>query len=300
MSLAYIFPGQGSQKVGMLASFSDEKIANEHLTRASQVLGYDLKNLLQNGPEDRLNLTEFAQPAILVCSYIHYLSYKNRYPKQEVDFLAGHSLGEYTACLVGGAFDFESAVLAVSKRGKFMQNCIKPGVAGMAAIIGLDADAVNQAIAQVAADDYLKIANYNCPGQIVVSGHLNAIERLMAIVKGIKLPVSAPFHSELISGTKEQMAEFLHSINIADSSVSIVTNFAAKEVKKAIDIRHSLIEQITAPVLWQQSIEYMISQKATALIEFGHSKVLCNMIRRIDKELSCQLFSEPNSEITFN
>ena len=292
MKTAYIFPGQGSQKIGMLDNFLDSSLTNELLNQASSALDFDLLELYKYGPKEKLDLTYNAQPAILTASFIAYKHFKQN-NSDTPSYFAGHSLGEYTALLAAGAFDLATAVKTVKLRGEYMQSAMPSGGA-MAAILGLTPENLLKLILEAKQTEELCIANYNCPGQIVVSGHEDAVDRLLTKAKGIKLPVSVALHSPLLAPAQERLAHQLETISIKDIQVPLINNIENKALTKAEDIKNSLIKQITQPVLWQSGIEYMIKNGVEAFYEFGHSKVLCNMLKRTNKEVSCNLINKIN------
>jgi [acyl-carrier-protein] S-malonyltransferase len=279
MKTAFVFPGQGSQFVGMGKDLGD---ATRFFDIANDVLGYDLKQLCFEGPEAVLRKTENAQPAILTCSVaMHSLL------GVEPDVVAGHSLGEYTALVVAGVLRFEQAVKLVHLRGKLMESAVPDGEGTMAAILGLDAEKLE---ALCSADHgVVELANYNCPGQIVISGQTPAVNRVCekatsaGAKRAILLPVSGPFHSSLMKVISEEFERELNRFTFANAKIPVVTNVTAEYVRDIKDIKQMLIKQISSPVLWQQSVEKMIADGVEEFKEVGPGNVLTGLIRKINR-----------------
>lgn len=287
--LAYVFPGQGSQAVGMLAD--TESAAADTFAEASSVLGYDLWDLIANGPEDQLNQTEFTQPALLTSSVALYrLAQAQGAPAPDV--VAGHSLGEYSALVAVGALQLADAVALVQQRGQFMQSAVPIGEGSMAAVIGLDDDKVREACETAAQDEIVQAANYNAPGQVVIAGSTAALERGIEACKAagakraMPLAVSAPFHSALMQPAAEQMAEILESVTISVPSVPVIQNVDAAPHTDPGEIKDNLVAQMCSAVLWTGTVQTLASMGVDTMIECGPGKVLSGLAKRIDKSIS--------------
>lgn len=278
--IAFLFPGQGSQSVGMGANlWNSFEEARSIFKIADEVLGYPLSEICFRGPEERLRLTENTQPALLVHSYILY-KLLNFVPSVS----AGHSLGEYSAFLCGGAMNFEDAVRVVNKRGKYMQEAVPVGKGAMAAILGVKREDIESACRK--SNGVVEIANINSYEQIVISGEKEAVEEVISILKPPKhvvLPVSAPFHCSLMKSAEEKLSKELDSINFLDPCFSVITNVDAKPVKKAEEVRDALKRQVSRPVRWLESMELMLEMGVSVFIEIGSGKVLSGLIKRIAK-----------------
>jgi [acyl-carrier-protein] S-malonyltransferase len=281
----YLFPGQGSQQPGMGKDFLDKHaLARELFDEANTALGFDLKALCLEGPEDQLALTYHAQPAILTVSTIAYRLFAERAPATPLS-VAGHSLGEYSALVAARAVPFAKAVHAVHLRGKAMQEATPVGVGAMAAILGADA-AELEAICQEESKGQIVVpANYNCTGQIVISGHAEAVDRVLARTKGKRLTVSAPFHSPLMAPAAEAMRPVIEALAWSDAVAPVCANASNRFLSKPAEFPPSLLEQITAPVRWDSGVQAMIAGGVTGVIEFGHGKVLGGLMKRIDKSV---------------
>ncbi len=283
MGLGLIFPGQGSQQVEMGKDFAgNHAVARQLFEEASDALGSDLFQLCTQGPEEELTLTFHAQPAILTVSTIAHRLLAERTEVKPL-FVAGHSLGEYSALVAAGALPFADAVRAVHQRGKFMQEATPVGVGAMAAILGMAPEALEALCAEEAQGEVVAPANYNTPGQIVISGHATAVQRVLARAKGKTLPVSAPFHSALMAPAAEKMEEVLAALNFSDGDAPLVTNPDNRLLREAGEFAPSLVRQITAPVRWESGIQAMIEHGVRKFLEMGHGKILSGMNRRIDK-----------------
>ena len=294
-SYALVFPGQGSQSVGMLADLADNhQEIQEIFERASSVLSYDLWQLVVNGPEDQLNQTEFTQAAMLTADYAIYFLLNKHYelaPK----YLAGHSLGEYAALVAAGALTFEDAVKLVSIRGKIMQEFIPLGVGAMAAIVGLDDETVESICHQASDDDYdVAAANYNAIGQVVIAGHKKAVEKAINLAQEANarlarmIPVSVPCHCRLLTDASEQFYDALKTTNFVKPTHAVISNVDLSVHQNPESIRKLLKEQLYKPVLWVGTIQKMKENKIDLIFELGPSKVLSGLIKRIDKTINAK------------
>jgi len=291
-SLAFVFPGQGSQKVGMLAEFADVSIVRDTYSEASQVLGYDLWALSQNGPQEELNMTEITQPLLLTASVALWRFWQAN-GGATPSFMAGHSLGEFSALVCAGVIDFADAVDLVRKRGQFMQAAVPVGVGAMAAIIGLDDADVDKACSAVANGECVNGVNYNSPGQVVIAGHAAAVERAMAACKdagakrALPLPVSAPFHTDLMRPAGEELAKVVEGLTFNAPSVPVVHNVSVQPESDPAKIKSLVVQQIYSPVPWTQCVQYLAAQGVDTTVECGAGKVLSGLNKRIEKSLNC-------------
>ena len=292
MKFACVFPGQGSQSVGMMSDFLDEYSEVQDLfKRASDVLGYDMAKLVDEGPADSLNQTERTQPAMLTAGVAAWLVLQKATDARP-HMMAGHSLGEYSALVCAGAIEFEDAVKLVAERGRLMQNAVPDGVGAMAAVLGLEDDPVrNLCEAASSADAVVQPVNFNSPGQIVVAGHAAAVDKAMELAKeagakrALKLPVSVPSHSVLMTEAAEQLGERLAAISIKAPALPVYQNVDAAVHSDPADIAECLKKQLYNPVLWVDTVRNMAGQGITATVECGPGKVLAGLNKRIDKAL---------------
>ena len=290
--LAFVFPGQGAQTVGMGKDFCDRyEVAKKLFQQADEALGYSIKDMCFEGPAEDLQLTANTQPAILTMSVIANEILKEHGIQPEV--AGGHSLGEYSALVAAGALDFQEAVLLVHKRGQFMQEAVPVGHGGMAAIIGLADEVIVDACAKAteAAGD-VQAVNFNCPGQTVIAGTTKGVEAAVEIMKeagakkAVVLPVSAPFHSTLMKPAAEKLAAELDKITIRDAKIPVVSNFTGKLETAADEIKANLVAQADHPVKWIDCVLTMKEFGADTFVEAGPGKTLCGFNRRIDKSLA--------------
>ncbi len=299
--LAFVFPGQGSQKIGMLAAAAAAHASvAQTFAEASEALEYDVWDLVQNGEQDALNLTETTQPVLLTASIALWRAWRaagGAIPAR----MAGHSLGEFSALVAAGALGFTDALRLVRERGAAMQSAVPVGEGAMAAIIGLDDAAIDghcQAVA-AATGQVVAAVNYNSPGQVVIAGHTAAVEAAIEALKGagakraMPLPVSAPFHTELMRPAGERLQEVLAGLTVSAPDIPVVHNVHAETESDPQQIRALLVRQIYSPVQWTACVHAMQSQGIKALVECGPGKVLSGLSRRIDKGLSSYTIEEP-------
>lgn len=289
---AFIFPGQGSQAVGMLADLADKYPIIEHtFAEASEALGYDLWQLVQKDEEGKLNQTEFTQPALLTASVALWRLWQQEGGTKPA-FLAGHSLGEYSALVASGVIELGDAVKLVEARGQFMQLAVPAGTGKMAAIIGLDDEKVRDACAVAAQDEVVEAVNYNSPGQVVIAGSAAAVERAMEACKtagakrALPLPVSVPSHCALMRPAADKLAHMLESINISAPTIPVINNVDVAIESDPKAIKDALIRQLYNPVRWTETVQKLKSEEALNLFECGPGNVLCGLAKRIDRELN--------------
>ncbi len=289
--LAFCFPGQGSQAVGMGRAFHDASpAARAVFEEASDAIGFDVAKLCFEGPESELQLTANTQPAVLTVSVAGARILAERGFRPAV--VGGHSLGEYSALVVAGALDFADAVTVVRRRGEFMQEAVPVGTGAMAAILGVELPVVEEICRDAAEGDVLDVANINSPGQIVVAGHRTAVERAVALAparggkRSVLLPVSAPFHCRLMAPAAERLDAVLGGVRMADPGHPVVRNVDAELTTRAGDVRPFLIRQVTAPVRWTDCVARMAREGCRTFVEVGPGKVLTGLLRRIDGALT--------------
>ena len=292
-----VFPGQGSQFVGMGKDLCESDAEVRTLYKeANEVLGYDLQRLCFEGPEDELRLTQNTQPAILVHSVAMWGQLARQGLKPEL--LAGHSLGEYSALVAAGVLTFADAVRTVHKRGLFMQEAVPPGAGSMAALLGVARRDVDALCAEFGSDSVLQAANYNDPGQTVIAGETARVKAAMAAVKSrrlgraIPLKVSAPFHCRMLAPAAERLADVLASVTCGEFEHPVISNVTAVPHPSPDDVKRLLIEQVCAPVRWEESMRYAASQGCDVLLEVGPGKVLSGMMGRIAPQVGVMAVSE--------
>ncbi len=300
MKIAFLFPGQGSQYVGMAKEFIEQFAESKEIFDiASAVLGYDLAQLCTQGPAETLNLTVHTQPAILAASIAILQPLERR--GLEASAAAGHSLGEYTAITAAGGFALKDAVMLAQKRGQYMQEAVPEGSGLMAAILGMDRQDVEKTCLEAAKNGIVAPANYNSPGQIVIAGERSAVEKAMEIARAggakkvIPLAVSVPSHCAMMKKAGERLAEYLANIEFNDLSIPIVNNADAKFLQQASELRPSLIRQISSPLYWEDSIRTLTADGYDTFIEIGPGKVLAGLAKRIERNARVLNVEDPKS-----
>ncbi|KHT59490.1 malonyl CoA-ACP transacylase [Photobacterium gaetbulicola] len=289
---AIVFPGQGSQTVGMLAELAEQyDVVKQTFAEASEVLGYDLWALVQNGPAEDLNQTHRTQPALLTSSVAIWRVWQEVGGAQP-EVLAGHSLGEYSALVCAGVIEFKDAVKLVELRGQLMQAAVPAGVGAMSAIIGLDNDAIAKACAEAEQGQVCSPVNFNSPGQVVIAGNKEAVERANVLCKeagakrAMPLPVSVPSHCALMQPAADKLAEALESITFSAPALPVINNADVATETDPAAIKTALVKQLHSPVRWTESVERMASEGIESLLEFGPGKVLTGLTKRINRSLS--------------
>ncbi|MBG6248432.1 MULTISPECIES: ACP S-malonyltransferase [Symbiopectobacterium] len=298
---AMVFPGQGSQTVGMLAELAAQyPVVQETFAQASEVLGYDLWQSTAQGSAEELNKTWQTQPALLTASVAIWRVWQQQGGKQPA-LMAGHSLGEYSALVCAGALDFQEAVRLVELRGKLMQEAVPEGTGAMYAIIGLDNDAIAAACEAFADGQVVSPVNFNSPGQVVIAGNKEAVERAGVACKAagakraLPLPVSVPSHCALMKPAAEKLAEALKTITVTTPAIPVVNNFDARSETDPDAIRAALVKQLYSPVRWTECVSYVAAQGVESLLEVGPGKVLTGLTKRIVDTLSAAAVNDPAS-----
>ncbi|WP_114810269.1 ACP S-malonyltransferase [Paraburkholderia kururiensis] len=300
MKFAFVFPGQGSQSVGMLNAFADHAVVRETVEEASDALGQDLGKLIAEGPAEELNLTTNTQPVMLTAAYAVYRAWQQAGGPAPA-MVAGHSLGEYTALVAAGALAFRDAVPLVRFRAQAMQSAVPVGEGGMAAILGLDDDTVRAVCAEASAAGVVEAVNFNAPAQVVIAGHKAAVEKACEVAKArgakraLPLPVSAPFHSSLLKPASDQLREYLASVEVREPAIPVVNNVDVAMVSDPAAIRDALVRQAAGPVRWVECVKTIAAQGMTHVIECGPGKVLAGLTKRIDGNLVGVAIVDPAS-----
>lgn len=291
-ALAFVFPGQGSQKIGMLADLAEAfPVITETFAEASSVLGYDLWHMVQQGSQEDINLTERTQPLLLTASVAVWRLWQAQGGAMPV-LMAGHSLGEWSALVCSGVIDFCDAVMLVQQRGAFMQAAVPAGEGAMAAIIGLDDSAIMKACAEASETGVVSAVNFNSPGQVVIAGQLAAVERAMLLCKeagakrALPLPVSAPFHTSLMQPAADKLATYIAATHFRAPQIPIVHNVHAKVEVEPELIKSLMIQQIYSPVLWVDCVNALAQAGISQIVECGAGSVLAGLVKRIDKTIA--------------
>ena len=299
MSLAFVFPGQGSQSVGMLADLAASyTLVTDTFAEASEVLGFDLWKLVQEGPADELNQTHITQPAMLSAGVAVWRIWQEKGGAMPA-VMAGHSLGEYSALVCAGSMAFRDAVGVVSDRGKFMQAAVPAGEGAMAAILGLDDEVVIALCDEAASGQVVSAVNFNSPGQVVVAGSAEAVQRAVELAKekgakrALLLPVSVPSHCALMKPAAEQLAERLAGVEIMAPQIPVINNVDVAKASSAEAIRDALVRQLYSPVRWVETIQSMQAEGVDNLIECGPGKVLAGLNKRIERKMAATAVFEP-------
>lgn len=297
-TLAFVFPGQGSQQVGMLSELAESHpVIQNTFAEASEVLGYDLWDLVQNGPAEDLNQTDKTQPALLTAGVALWRLWQEQGGGQPA-MVSGHSLGEYTALVCAGAIKFADGVNLVKLRGEFMQQAVPAGTGAMAAILGLDDAAIEQACQDAEQGEVVSPVNYNCPGQIVIAGQKEAVERAIENCKAagakraVPLPVSVPSHCALMEPAADKMAGELAKIEISMPEITVVQNVTAAAPASVDELKENLLAQLYSPVLWTKSVQGMVEQGIESTVECGPGKVLSGLNKKVHKPLSVAAISD--------
>ena len=300
MKIAFVFPGQGSQSVGMMDAWSDNAAVQAALRAGNEALGEDLVGLIAHGPAETLNLTTHTQPAMLLCSVAMYRAWQaagGRAP----DLVAGHSLGEYSALVAAQSLALTDALRIVRVRADAMQSAVPVGQGGMAAIIGLDDVAVREACIRAEQGQAVEAVNFNAPGQVVIAGHAEAVARACDLAKAagakraLVLPVSAPFHSRLLEPAARVLAQALSGISVASPAIPLINNVDVAQAQDPDAVRDALVRQAWHPVRWVETIQAMKKAGVSHIVECGPGKVLSGLIKRIDREIQSFNIMDPTS-----
>ncbi len=291
--ISIVFPGQGSQKIGMGSDLYNKfEYVKKIFKNADEILGYKLSELILKGPIEKLNQTTFTQPAIYLVGQVvcEVLKKESSFFNNKFAYFAGHSLGEYTALTTAGSLTFEQGLVLLKHRGEAMQSAIPLGVGGMLAVLGVETDEIKKILKENSNNIQCYLANDNSKGQLILSGKISELDKFALLlkdkkIKNIKLPVSAPFHCELMKDATLKMEKIINNLKFNDPIYKVVSNVKSEEYKNADEVKKLLIQQIESPVRWRESIEYMISKGTNTFIEIGPGKVLSGLIKRINKDV---------------
>jgi [acyl-carrier-protein] S-malonyltransferase len=302
MNIAFTFPGQGSQSVGMLADLAQSHPQiEETFAEASRVLGFDLWEVAQTGPEERLNATQCTQPAMLAGGVAVARMLRDLRPALAPTFLAGHSLGEYSALVVAGGLEFEAAVRLVAERARCMQEAVASGEGAVAAILGLEDEQVIEVCTEAGGGEVVQAVNFNAPGQVVIAGHASAVERAVDVAKkrgakrALRLPLSVPVHCDLMRPAALRFSEILRSASLATPRIPVLHNADVTSGKDPEQIRVALVQQIHRPVHWTRTVRTLISSGIDTLVEVGPGKVLTGLAKRIDRNVGAVPTCDPDT-----
>ena len=297
---AFVFPGQGSQAIGMLNGFADNPVVRDTISEASEVLQLDLAKLIAEGPKESLDLTTNTQPVMLASAVAFYRAWVAAGGALPA-LVAGHSLGEYSALVAAGVIEFRDAVPLVRFRAQAMQEAVPVGQGGMAAILGLSDDDVRAACAEATQGEVVEPVNFNAPAQVVIAGHKAAVERACEVAKSkgakraLPLPVSAPFHSSLLKPASDRLREYLAGVEFSLPRIQLINNVDVAIESDAVAIKDALVRQAAAPVRWVESVQKMSALGITRVIECGPGKVLSGLVKRIDTQLSADAINDQAS-----
>ncbi|MBU3708713.1 MAG: ACP S-malonyltransferase [Burkholderiaceae bacterium] len=297
---AFVFPGQGSQAIGMLNGFADNPVVRDTISEASEVLQLDLAKLIAEGPKESLDLTTNTQPVMLASAVAFYRAWVAAGGALPA-LVAGHSLGEYSALVAAGVIEFRDAVPLVRFRAQAMQEAVPVGQGGMAAILGLSDDDVRAACAEAAQGEVVEPVNFNAPAQVVIAGHKAAVERACEVAKSkgakraLPLPVSAPFHSSLLKPASDRLREYLAGVEFSVPRIQLINNVDVAIESDSAAIKDALVRQAAAPVRWVESVQKMSALGITRVIECGPGKVLSGLVKRIDTQLSADAINDQAS-----
>lgn len=298
-TLAFVFPGQGSQKVGMLADMAEQfSVVKETFAEASDALAYDMWDMIQNGEQEQLNLTERTQPILLTSSVALWRAWQQK-GGAVPSLLAGHSLGEFSALVCAESLTFADAVRLVRDRGQFMQTAVPVGEGAMAAVLGLDDDVISAVCEKASTSGVVEAVNFNSPGQVVIAGKVAAVEAAIALCKeagakrAMPLPVSAPFHTSLMKPAGEKLAEKIAALDVRAPVIPVVHNVHSQTESDPAAIKELLVKQIYSPVNWVGCVQYMVAQGVEATVECGPGKVLSGLNRRVHKPLAAFSLEDP-------
>jgi [acyl-carrier-protein] S-malonyltransferase len=290
MVTAIVFPGQGSQAPGMGKDLADKfAVARQVFAEADDALGFAISRLCFDGPAEELQLTENTQPAILTVSVAAFRAMQEAGVAAPA-FVAGHSLGEYSALVASGALSLSDAVRTVRARGRYMQEAVPVGTGAMAAVIGADLDAIQRVCAEARQDQVCSIANFNAPNQTVIAGNTEAVDRAVELLNGVarkvvKLKVSAPFHCALMKPAQDRLAVDLEGLNFSEPAMPVITNVDARATTAPDELRDALVRQVSAPVRWVESMQLLVEQGVDTFIEAGPGKVLSGLMRQISRDV---------------
>ncbi len=301
MSHAYIFPGQGSQSVGMLAELADQySEVKETFEQASDILQQNLWELVANGPDHEINRTENTQPIMLCASVAVYRVWAKQFAKAPM-FMAGHSFGEYTALVCSGVLEFEKTVPLARYRGEMMQQAVPEGQGAMAAVLGLEDSKLIEVCADAAQEQVVEAVNFNAPGQVVIAGDSDAVNRAIEMAKAagakraVLLPLSVPSHSSLMQPAADKLRDYLADINLQVSELKVIHNVDVKSYDTEQEIKDALYRQLFNPVRWVETIQYMLTEGVSVFIELGPGKVLTGLSKRIDRSAACYCVQDTKS-----